>query len=84
MVEPLEGCFHRTNYSVLVGLQADMLLGTLEGPQFRLGPTGAIVFADEEREQHFQDWYLIQNGTPHSEPCELRAEWRRDTGLPPV
>jgi hypothetical protein len=80
--EPLEGCFHRINYSVQVGLQFDMTLGTLEGPQFRLGPTGVVVFADEEKEQGFQNWYAMESGTAHSEPCGLRAEWQRGTGLP--
>ena len=82
MDEPLGGCLHRTDYSVRVGLQVEMNLGTLEGPQFRLGPTGVIVFADEEKELAFQDWYAMENGAAHPEPCELRAEWRRGTGLP--
>lgn len=78
-----EGCFHRINYSMLVGLQVDMKFGAPNGPQFRLTPTGLIVFADEEKEQAFQDWYVIENGTTHFEPCELRAVWQRETGLPP-
>jgi hypothetical protein len=80
--EPQRACLHRTDYSVRVGLQFEMILGTLDAPQFRLGPTGVIIFADEEKEQGFQGWYEMENGTTHPEPCELRAEWRRTTGLP--
>jgi hypothetical protein len=83
MDEPLEGCLRRANYSAVVGLRVEMELGTLGGPQFRLSPAGATVFADEEKEQAFQNWYFMKNGTAHSEPCELRGVWRRGTGLPP-
>jgi hypothetical protein len=83
MHEPPQGCLHRINYSILVGLRVDMTFGTQDGPQFRLTPDGAIVFADEQKEQAFQDWYSIENGAIHSDPCELWAEWRHETGLPP-
>jgi hypothetical protein len=71
----VNGCAHREDYSIKFGVDLDLHTETpkgpvYDGPRYRTGPGGDVIFALERHEQGFQAWYLAEHGAAHSGLCQ--------------
>jgi hypothetical protein len=83
------GCVHRENYSVTEALHLDLETEApdgrtvYDGPRYRTGPAGFVIFTHERHEQGFQAWYRTEHGAAHRDPCQQRPAWMRSSLMAP-